>query len=305
MSVEDDYGRQPRAGAPRRPPRPDNDLRASTRLRPFLRQQRNFCPPCPKRYPSGLSPGRCGHKHQRGATLGSSDDELGGAGGRRGTDHVGARAPSLGKQRRVGVGGPPRGGSGSDRRGRYTGRRGPGPGRRRHRVDARGDLVNGRGRRAACADLRRREGLHVLRGRRRDQQGTAPARPAPSRPPSQLQDLRLRAPAAHAGDRPERHAGWRLDRKSEHPSTHAPALKRHPHYATRAYRGGNIRRDEVVELALETCHVWKHPRHQRRRSRGSFGHYKPGCYRPSAALKSASRLVTSQVNSLSERPKCP
>ncbi len=85
----------------------------------------------------------------------------------------------------------------------------------------------------------------------------------------------------------------------DHPGPHPPPVKLDPDPAAYAKLGIDGSRDGVVEPSVDGRHVRHHPDHPD----GDVVRY-PGCVQsPSACFTSCAREVSSQVNSLSERPK--
>ena len=94
----------------------------------------------------------------------------------------------------------------------------------------------------------------------------------------------------------EPNVGWGNDAVGDNPPTDPPSVQRDAHVAPDLDEFVQPLWDEVVEAAPERCqsgNVWQDAYDARR------------VQRPSADWKSSSRDTDSQVNSLSDRPKCP
>ncbi len=170
----------------------------------------------------------------------------------------------------------------------------------------------------ACSSRRGRgddgKRAHHHRRRGRAQEGRDRAGPAPCRPPSQLEHGRRRAPAAHGRDRPQHDPRGRGHVVLDHPTAHAARAQHDADLRTDAHVCVEGVGNRVVECLVQATHVGEHPHdalEALRRHGGSLtrrrvgGPRCPSAYRPRARLRSSTLGVASQVNSLSERPKCP
>ena len=109
----------------------------------------------------------------------------------------------------------------------------------------------------------------------------------------------------------------------DHPGAHPAPVEIDAHPAAHTDVGRQPRRDRVVEAPVDGRHVGHHPHDARHRmwiprpcpyvgarlarARRPLRRCRPraGPQRPRACFKSSAREVSSQVNSFSERPKCP
>ena len=110
--------------------------------------------------------------------------------------------------------------------------------------------------------------------------------------PGQAEQLRTGAPAGDLGDGLQRHAVGRVHVERRDPTPDPTPVQRHADQGPDAHLVPDGIGDQVVERLLDGGLVDDDPGDALRQ-------------RPSADLRSSSRGVCSQENSLSGRPKCP
>ena len=176
------------------------------------------------------------------------------------------------------------------------------------------DAAPGRGRDAAPGTRR----AHRPRGRgrapagpdhpgrrRRAQQGRQWTGPAPGGPFGQGHHGRRGAVAARAGQRLDRHTGRSRHTVLHHPAADPAPVEVDAHPAAHPDLGVERGRHRVVEPPMDGRHVGHHPDDARPAGPSGSDPRSPAwsAQRPRACFRSSARVVSSQVNSFSERPK--